>query len=413
MVMLSRFQILSTFVLGAGLAASAGPITTVPWNGHPGAASFTFDDGCVSQLDNIVPVLKSKKLNATFFLYNVGNAFTTNKARWVAAAKDGNELANHTTDHSDLSKASSTTTVVSDMAAMLRAADPSIQAVTLAYPGCAVGAKTAVSAENFMARGCMFSAPYTPYSWKSQPSDWMSVNSIYVSDDATATGGTITAIDAAKNNGWISTLVHGVSGDWLTITTANVTAMFDRAIKDSLWIGTYQQVGAYWRAHFTMDAVGLPTGATPWALEWGSPHPKMPKSVMLKVKIDPAAFGGPITVSQDNVAIPANSDGSYTIDFMKLKMSVTKGTTGIGNRSLQGGARALADGTSLVFTDLTPGRYTVSLRSISGRLLGRTTLDVHSSEERLALPASARGRRLLVVLEAQEMDARTFPVLVP
>jgi peptidoglycan/xylan/chitin deacetylase (PgdA/CDA1 family) len=400
-------------LFSAASVSLAGPVTTVPWNGHAGAVSFTFDDACSSQLTNAVPALKARKINATFFLYNSGNAFSNNKAAWVAAAKDGNELANHTLDHSDLSKATNAATEVTSMAALLRGADPSIQAVTLAYPGCLVGNESAVGAENFLARSCLFSAPYTPLQWKNQPSDWLNVAAIYVSDDATATGPTITAIDAAKNGGWISTLVHGVGGDWLTISTANVTAMFDRAIKDSLWVGTYQQVGAYWRAHFTMDAVGLPTGASPWALEWGSPHPKMPKSVMLKVKIDAAAFGSPITVSQNSVVIPANADGSYTIDFMKLKLTVTKGTMGIDDRTIYGIAQASVAGSSLVFKGLTPGGYTLSLRTVSGHLMQRLPLAASTSEIRVPLPGSTSGRRILAILEAPGMETRTFPVLVP
>ncbi len=36
-----------------GAVAYAGPITTVPWNGYPGAVSFTFDDCEISQLNNL------------------------------------------------------------------------------------------------------------------------------------------------------------------------------------------------------------------------------------------------------------------------------------------------------------------------------------------------------------------------
>ena len=311
------------------IGAVANPITTVPWNGYPGAVSFTFDDACQSQLNNVVPELKKRGIAATFFLYNSGNAFTANKAAWVAAEKNGNELANHTLDHSDLTKATNAATEVSSMATLLRAADTSIQAVTLAYPGCAVGSETAVGAENFMARGCLFSAPYLPLQWKTQPSDWLRVNAIYVSDDATATGPTMTAIDAAKNGGWIATLNHGVGGDWLTVTPTNVAAMFDRAIKDGLWIGTFQDVGAYWRASFSMDNAVL-SGSGPWTLTWTSPHPKMPKSVKLKVRLDSAVFGSSFTVKQGDVTIPVNKDGSYSVEFMKLALSVAKTTSPTG-----------------------------------------------------------------------------------
>jgi peptidoglycan/xylan/chitin deacetylase (PgdA/CDA1 family) len=309
-------------LVAAGLV-SAGPVTTVPWNGHPGAASFTFDDACQSQLDNVVPALKARSIHATFFLYDVGGTFTNNKAKWVAAAKDGNELANHSVDHADFSKTIDATYQVGDMASRLRKSDPSVEAVTFAYPYCAIGYESAVGAENIIGRGCLFAAPYQPLQWKNPPSDWNNVGAIYVSDDANASGPTLTALDAAKSGGWISTLNHGVGGDWAVVSTANVLAMFDRAIANNLWVGTYQDVAAYWRAALVMDKVSA-TGAGPWTLSWTSPHAKMPKSVKLRVKLDVATFGNDVTVSQAGTEIPANSDGSYTVEFMKLGMTVAK-----------------------------------------------------------------------------------------
>jgi peptidoglycan/xylan/chitin deacetylase (PgdA/CDA1 family) len=391
----------------------AGPVTTVPWNGHPGAVSFTFDDGCQSQLDHIIQPLKDRKINATFFLYNAGNAFTGNQAAWVAVAKDGNELGNHTLDHADLNNsATNGTAEVTGMATLLRNADPSIQAVTLAYPGCSVGSASAVGAESFIARSCMFGGgPFTPMAWKDQPSNWLNVPAIYMADSTLAKAA-MASMDAAKSGGgWIPTLDHGVSGDWLSLPTDSITKMFDHAISDGLWIGTFQDVGAYWRASFTMDNVSV-SGSSPWTLTWTSPHPKMPKSVKLKVKLDAATFGNTITVSQDNAMIPANSDGSYTIDFMKLKLTVTKGSTGIGDPIIYGRVRATVSGATLVFSGLTAGNYSLSLRSISGTLLGRTPLNATSDEERMALPSGARGR-ILAILDAPGKETRVFPLMVP
>lgn len=321
----TRQGILAVLALCAA-AASAGPVTTVPWNGHPGAVSFTFDDALQTQLDNVVPALKARGIHATFFLYDVGGTFTNNKAKWVAAAKDGNELANHSVNHADFSKSIDAAYQVGDMASRLRKSDASVEAVTFAYPYCAIGYESAVGAENIIGRGCLFGAPYQPLLWKNPPSNWNNVGAIYVGDDATATGPTLAALDAAKNGGWITVLNHGVGGDWVAVSKANVLAMFDRALANKLWVGTYQEVAAYWRAALAMDKAGA-SGAGPWTLSWTSPHPKMPRSVKLKVKLDAAAFGSDIVVSQAGTAIPANSDGSYTVEFMKLSLNVAKGST--------------------------------------------------------------------------------------
>ena len=35
----------------------ATPIKTIPWNGHVGAVSFTFDDALENQVKNLKPIL--------------------------------------------------------------------------------------------------------------------------------------------------------------------------------------------------------------------------------------------------------------------------------------------------------------------------------------------------------------------
>jgi len=352
--------------MAMAIGVMSGPVTTVPWNGHPGAVSFTFDDACQSQLDNVVPALKARGIHATFFLYDVGGTFTNNKAKWVAAAKDGNELANHSVDHADFSKSIDATYQVGDMASRLRKADASVEAVTFAYPYCAIGYESAVGAENIIGRGCLFAGPYQPLQWKNPPSNWNNVGAIYVSDDANATGPTLTALDAAKNGGWITTLNHGVGGDWVAVSKANVLAMFDRALANKLWVGTYQEVAAYWRAALVMDKVSA-SGSGPWTLSWSSPHPKMPRSVKLKVKLDAAAFGSDIVVSQAGAAIPPNSDGSYTVEFMGLSLKIAKGSTVSVKSRMQAGAVLVfwSEGT-LRLQGMTEGR--MRLADLQGRI---------------------------------------------
>jgi len=302
--------------------ASAGTITAVPWNGHTGAASFTFDDALGSQLTNLVPELKTRNLHATFFLWDVGGGFSNNQAAWVSAAKDGNELANHTVDHTNLFDATNASFEVSEMASRLRKADPSIQAVTFAYPGCGVGNEAAVDAENIIGRSCLFQAPYYPLQWNNPPSDWNNVGAIYVEKDSIATGPALDAIDAAKNGGWITTLNHGVGGDWLSVTTVNVLAMFDRAVNNGLWVGTYQEVAAYWRAGLAIAQANTVKSNTGWTVSWTSPHPKMPRSVPLRVHLDAGTFGNGISVYQKGTIVSPQGDGSYLIEFMDLSLEV-------------------------------------------------------------------------------------------
>lgn len=307
------------FALITVLGVQAAPITTVPWNGYTGAVSFTYDDARSTQIPNLIPQLDGLGIKATFFITNM-YSFPSAKADWIKVAKNGHELANHTSDH-----ASPTGSNVQSMATTLRGLDPTVQAVTLAYPNCTVTGTSAVSAESFMARGC----GGTTYAWGSEPADWMNVQGLILGPSSAASG--VTAMNTAKSsNKWVVTIVHdvGPNPDQYSLSVADNKKMLDQAVANKLWIGTYQEVGAYYRAHFTMDKVTA-SGTGPWNLTWTSPHAKMPKSVKLKVKLDTQVFGTAFTVSQDNVTIPANSDGSYTVDFMKLKMNVTKGSTGV------------------------------------------------------------------------------------
>ena len=397
------------FVSGALLCAAsvviAGPVTTVPWNGYTGAASFGYDDGRPSQLTNLMPQLDKLGIKATFFLANNLYSFPSQKSDWIAVAKKGHELGNHSGNHSSPSPSN-----VAEMAKILRALDPSVDAVTYAYPNCTVTSDG--DAEAFLSRGCQFSGgSLTRYSWGSEP-NWKDILAFCVQPNTASTA--TSHLDGAKSgNSWAVIFSHDViaSPDQYSVTPSDNQTILQKAIDNKLWIGTYQEVGAYYRAHFTMDKVTA-SGNGPWSLTWTSPNPKMPRSVKLKVKLDEATFGKAVTVSQDNAAIPANSDGSYTIEFMKLKLDIAK-TTGLVDRNIYGRVAASVQGDRLRFEGLVPGDYTVSLRTLSGALLGRGELSASSTEARMPLPAQVRGRQVLAVLDAAGKDSRTFSVWIP
>lgn len=398
--------------------AFAGPVKTVPWNGAPGAVTFTFDDGCSSQLTNVLPALRTRKINATFFV--IGNSsFWSNRAAWVGAAQAGDEIANHTVDHTNLTTISDTSKIRQEIqmwADSLRALDTSIQAVTMATPNCAANPTidAIMNTQNIISRTC---SSGSPYSWKTKPFNWMEMQSQLV-QDASSLATALSALDnAKKDSGWITSLNHGVGGDWLSMSASDVATMFDRAITNKLWIGTYQDVAAYWRASFTMDTVSaVASAAGSWRLAWTSPHARMPRHVMLKVKLDAQVFGAPgtTTVSQGSAAIPPNADGSYTIDFMKLQLAVTKNSaTGVSPLASAPISASLSrQGSELVFAGLSDGAYRLEMRSLSGRLLTRTELLASGTQTRVAIPASLHGC-VLAVLSCSGSQNLAVPVWLP
>lgn len=329
-----KSPILSVFAQLAGcLAVSAGPVTTVPWNGHTGAVSFTYDDARSSQIPNLLPQLDALKIKATFFIAATGTGgdFEARKADWIAVSKNGHELANHTRNHVNVPADPGAASIIGDMAKYLRDLDASVESVTFAYPNCNVNGETGVGSEDFIARGC----GGTRYAWTTQPSDWMNIVGLILTP--TGASGAVTAINSAKSeNRWLVTIIHDVkeNPDAYSVTPADNKKLLDAAVSAGVWIDTYKTVAAYYRAHFTMDTVkAVPTDAG-WSLAWKSPHPKMPKSVKLRVQLAAATFGSKFTVQQGGVTLPPESDGSYVIDFMKLSMNVIVGTTGIESGAL-------------------------------------------------------------------------------
>ncbi len=331
---------LSFFVLPPLLALSAfaGPVTTVPWDGHTGAVSFTYDDARDGQIPNLIPQLDSLKIKATFEIAarSVGT-FIPRLNSWLQVAKNGHELANHTYSHVSINTLSDAAIAdtVRVMAAYLRSLDTSIQSVTFAYPNCNVPGtttgKNGVNAENFIARGCGGAT----YAWGTQPSDWMNIQGLIVTNNVT-TSATSELSSAKTNNTWASIIIHDVVNpppDIYSMTPANNLVILQAGVSNLLWIDTYSRIGSYYRAHFTMDTATAITVTGGWNLAWTSPHPKMPKSVLLRVKLAAATFGTSFTVQQGSTVIAPELDGSYIIDFMKLSLKVSQGTSNVKARA--------------------------------------------------------------------------------
>ena len=325
--------VIASLILLGSISAFAGPVTTTPWNGHTGAVSFTYDDARDGQIPNLIPQLDSLNIKATFEIAaaNVGT-FNTRKSAWLQVARNGHELANHTYTHTSLTDANAAG-LIKDMADTLRRLDTTIQSVTFAYPNCVVPGttgKNGVNAENFIARGC----GGTTYAWGTQPSDWMNIQGLIVTNNVT-TSATSELSSAKTNNTWASIIIHDVVNpppDIYSMTPANNRIILNAGVSNLLWIDTYLNVAAYYRAHFTMDTATAKTVSGGWNLAWVSPHPKMPKSVKLRVKFATATFGTSFTVQQGGVTIPVETDGSYIIDFMRLSLQVLQGSTGIKSR---------------------------------------------------------------------------------
>ena len=301
----------------AAVSTFAGPITTVPWNGHPGAASFTFDDGLISQTNNLTFLDNMPDVTVTFFVCTNTMGFGSNSQPHLNYAKKGHELGNHTATHKKLTdNGVNLSSEIGGAASKLRSMGQ--EATSLATPYCAQNqtVKNAINQEHFINRSCGGDGLT---SWDKEP-DWMAVGSHYWDSKATVSAFKSSADQAASGSKWHVQLNHGVGADWDVISAADIKTLIEYAVSKKLWVASFSTVGAYLRAHFTIDKATATNTANGFTVKWTSPHAHMPKSVPLRVKIQGAEGK---TVSQKGNVVEPNSDGTYTIEFMALELEVS------------------------------------------------------------------------------------------
>lgn len=298
----------------AAVSAFAGPITTVPWNGHPGAATFTFDDGLHSQTNNLT-FLDNMEAKVTFFVCTGTMDFSTNSQPHLNYAKKGHEIGNHTVNHKNLTQGADLNSEIGGAATKLRSMG--LEVTSLATPYCAQNAtvKNAINQEHFINRGCGGGGLT---GWDSEP-DWMQIDSHYWQASSNVASFK-SSLDQAASGKWHVQLNHGVAGNWDVISTADIKTLIEYAVSKNLWVATFSTVGAYLRAHFTIDKATATNTANGFMVKWTSPHAHMPKSVPLRVKIQGAQGK---TVSQKGKEVKPNSDGTYTIEFMAFELEVS------------------------------------------------------------------------------------------
>lgn len=307
-----------SLAMGVGWVFSlsvAGPITTVPWNGHPGAATFTFDDGKSSQVQNLSFLSSMDGVSVTFFVCTDAMDFARDPSGHMNFAKNGHEIGNHTATHQDLKNVNDLSSEIAGAASKLRGKGLDVTALATPYCSQDDRVKNAINQDHFINRSCGGTGLF---SWGSQP-NWMEMSS-KIWDNNASVDGFKSSLSQAANNQWLVQLFHGINeNDTYAISSDNIRAIVNDAVSKNLWVASFSTVGAYLRAHFTIDQATSTATADGFKVTWTSPHAHMPKSVPLRVNIEGAAGK---TVTQKGVVVPQNSDGTYTIEFMTLELEV-------------------------------------------------------------------------------------------
>ena len=310
-------KIVSAAVLSLmGAMAYAGPITTVPWNGYPGAVSFTFDDCEISQLNNLGDYFeKNQDIKVTFFLTGGMNA--GNQSKYFPMAAKGHEIGNHSKTHSDLTaNGANLKSEITEYKHTLES-KCDFEVVSFATPYCyyndAVEAE--IAKEHIVNRNCQGA---TKYKWNEEPV-WERISSDCYQGNTQQSKGNMS--EAKKLNAWTVQLNHGVDGRGFGygIEPSDMISIMDEAKAQGLWRAPMGRVAAYYRAHFVIDKATSTDIDGGFKVTWKSPHSAMPKSVPLRVKIEGAEGK---TVKQKGKEIQAESDGSFVIEFMDLELEV-------------------------------------------------------------------------------------------
>ena len=299
-----------------GTAAYAGPITTVPWDGHPGAVSFTFDDCEISQLNNLGEYFEQNQdIKVTFFLTGGMNA--GNQSKYFPMAAKGHEIGNHSKSHSDLTSGGANLKAEITEYKHTLESKGDFEVVSFATPYCyyndAVEAE--IAKEHIVNRNCQGAIKYK---WDEEPI-WERISSDCYQGDTKQSKGNMS--EAKQKNAWTVQLNHGVDGRGFGygIEPSDMISIMDEAKAQGLWRAPMGRVAAYYRAHFVIDKATSTNIDGGFKVTWTSPHPAMPKSVPLRVKIEGAEGK---TVKQKGKEIQAESDGSYVIEFMDLELEV-------------------------------------------------------------------------------------------
>ena len=297
-----------------GVAAYAGPITTVPWDGHPGAVSFTFDDCEISQLNNLGDYFEQNQdIKVTFFLTGGMNA--GNQSKYFPMVEKGHEIGNHSKTHADLTNTNNLKGEVTDYKHDLEQRSGA-EVISFATPYCyyndAVEAE--IAKEHIVNRNCQGA---TKYKWDEEPI-WERISSDCYQGNTQQSKGNMS--EAKQKNAWTVQLNHGVTGGGgYSISKNDMISIMDEAKAQGLWRAPMGRVAAYYRAHFVIDKATSTDIDGGFKVTWKSPHSAMPKSVPLRVKIEGAEGK---TVKQKGKEVKAEDDGSFVIEFMDLELEV-------------------------------------------------------------------------------------------
>jgi peptidoglycan/xylan/chitin deacetylase (PgdA/CDA1 family) len=310
MVLVSSNQTNNTFPL----------LKVVPWNGHPGAVSLTFDDGDPSHLDVAIPKLNRRQLCGSFSL--IANR-TERDEQWGQAVKSGHEILNHTLDHlhaNTLTPQGEKDQVVGAQNLLQKKFGISLYSFVYPFSEISPGLRSWVEKTSFIARGGIPGL----VSPKDKAIDWFNIPvKTAMSNYPIETYQSW--IDEARQKGnWLVFVIHGIEGTpwgWQPITREIFEQILDDLRSKDVWVGTFSQVGGYLRAWQSFEAATVQTSGQETVYQWVVPE-HCPPNVRLKVCFPHG--NPPVQVWQKEELVAPDAQGNYDIFFNEGQLSLRR-----------------------------------------------------------------------------------------
>lgn len=345
------------FAMMSASVFATSPVETVPWNGHKGAVSFTFDDALESQIQNLAPMLDTMPdVKVTFFLAWMNSPEKTAVISGFAdLAKKGHEIGNHTPDHlyltnltEDADFQKQIVDYADDLETLMNGEGANCKIVSFATPYCANSTtiQEYIGKRHFMNRDCGWTGRNN---WNEEPK-WLSMMAKTWTRSGNTVDEMVLALDTAalvgdfstaqswnipqSEGAWLVMLNHGVveDSDEYSINPEDMKTILNRARENQMWIAPFGTVGAYQRAHFVMDTASAIKAENGYSMEWELPHDHMPASIPLKVKLNSEwlaqSFDSSenIVIVQNENVIWADAENIYSIEFAAKALKIRQAT---------------------------------------------------------------------------------------
>ena len=220
------------------------------WSGFRTAAiTYTFDDGYMNGLyDTAIPMFNEPQFGFKLTAFPV-TSWTSRWSDLQAAAAVGHEVGDHTVTHNDnwcSWSASQQATEYANSQSTINSYIPGNQCITVAYPFCCVTNQSTVATYFIAGRTCPAATPNP-----ATPSDFYSIQSVFLGDQGLKTLADITAYDdaVAGIGGWGVFTIHALDSDSgyspLPSTVLRGSLEYLAARRSTFWVSTFSNVVRY------------------------------------------------------------------------------------------------------------------------------------------------------------------------